>query len=565
MDERNLATWWSATFVDAAYNNGLRHAVIAPGSRSTPLTLAFAAHPGIKTHVMVDERVAGFYALGIAKSTRTVAAVITTSGTAVANLYPAVMEARASETPLLVLSADRPPMHRNIGASQTLDQIKIFGDAPLFFHEVGEPRQDKPDVSRLIVLAKQSMRIAQTGGPVHLNFAFRKPLEPVKDFVFHGSVIGNQKSVKSAITNSNEASHSQLRSTNIRLPITNYQLPTTERPLILAGPNHHRSGYGKLIAELAIQLNAPIFAESGAHDGTVFPESHVFPATDVFLRDIQPDLVIRFGHHPVSKGAEMLLSSGVRQIHFFDGKQMQNPEFAELEWIDSPADSIQFDVATPADPSWLATLQEKKSEFLSKRDVILANESSFTDLHVYQALLPKLGDVDIVVSNSFPIRDLDLMWNPALSAGGMRVFVNRGAAGIDGVTSTACGIVAGSGQPAVLFTGDLAFIHDLNALLTRSELPSRLVVVVVNNGGGTIFRMLPLNESEETHRRYFETPQDVDISALCAGYKVDFHRAESASDLTDFRFPISDAGITVLECITNPTASMNLRKNLLSA
>lgn len=558
MDERNVATWWCSTFADAAYQNGLRHAVIAPGSRSTPLTLAFAAHPGIKTHVMVDERVAGFYALGIAKSSGTAAAVITTSGTAVANLYPAVMEARASETPLLVLSADRPPMHRGIGASQTLDQIKIFGDAPLFFHEVGEPRQDKPDVNRLIVLAKQSMKFAQSGGPVHLNFAFRKPLEPGKDFVFPKSVIGNQKSEKSATMYTDQANLP-------KLPTTNYQLPNTQHPILLAGPNHHRSGYGKLISELALQLNAPIFAEPGAHDGTAFPESHVFPATDYFLRELQPDLVIRFGHHPVSKGAEILLSTGVRQIHFFDGKQMQNPEFADVEWIDSPADSIAFDITTPADPSWLATLQEKKSDFLAKRDVILANEPAFTDLHVYHELFPQLGDVDIMVSNSFPIRDVDLMWNPALSAGGMRVFVNRGAAGIDGVTSTACGIVAGSGRPAVLFTGDLAFIHDLNALLTRSELPSRLVVVVVNNGGGTIFRMLPLNESEETHRRYFETPQDVDISALCAGYKVDYHRAESASDLTDFRFPIPDGGISVIECITDPAASMTLRKKLLSS
>jgi 2-succinyl-5-enolpyruvyl-6-hydroxy-3-cyclohexene-1-carboxylate synthase len=548
MDERNLATWWCATFADAAYQNGLRHAVIAPGSRSTPLTLAFAAHPGIKTHVMVDERVAGFYALGIAKSSGIAAAVITTSGTAVANLYPAVMEARASETPLLVLSADRPPMHRGIGASQTLDQIKIFGDAPLFFHEVGEPREDKPDVNRLIVLAKQSMRVVQTGGPVHLNFAFRKPLEPSNVFSYPFSVISEESSP----TTENR----QLKTISI---------PPTQHPILLAGPNHNRSGYGKLISELALRLNAPIFAEPGAHDGTPFPESHVFPATDYFLRDIQPDLVIRFGHHPVSKGAELLLSTGIRQIHVFDGKQMQNPELVDVEWIDAPAESIQFEVDTPADPSWLATLQEKKSDFLTKRDVILANEPAFSDLHVYHELLPQLGDVDIMVSNSFPIRDLDLMWNPALSAGGMRVFVNRGAAGIDGVTSTACGIVAGSGRPAVLFTGDLAFLHDLNALLTRSELPSRLVVVVVNNGGGTIFRMLPLNESEETHRRYFETPQDVDISALCAGYKVEYQRAESASQLTAHRLQFTDSGIKVIECITDPAASMNLRKSLLSA
>ncbi|MEN9839187.1 MAG: 2-succinyl-5-enolpyruvyl-6-hydroxy-3-cyclohexene-carboxylate synthase, partial [Bacteroidota bacterium] len=300
MDERNLATWWASQFVDAAYLNGLRHAVISPGSRSTPLALAFHAHPDIRTHVIIDERVAGFFALGIAKSTGAAAAVVTTSGTAVANLYPAVLEARASETPLLVLSADRPPLHRAIGASQTLDQIKIFADAPLFFHEVGEPRTDSGDVSRLRVLATQSLRIANGGGPVHLNFAFRKPLEPGKDFVFPYSVIGNRYSVKSPLSNS------------YQIPITKYQLPNTQRPILLAGPMHHRKGYGRLIAELALALDAPIFAEPGALDGTPLPESHVFPATDRFLKNIDPDLVIRFGHHPVSKGAEILLSKGIR-------------------------------------------------------------------------------------------------------------------------------------------------------------------------------------------------------------------------------------------------------------
>jgi 2-succinyl-5-enolpyruvyl-6-hydroxy-3-cyclohexene-1-carboxylate synthase len=553
MDERNLATWWASQFVDAAYLNGLRHAVISPGSRSTPLALAFHAHPDIRTHVIIDERVAGFFALGIAKSTGAAAAVVTTSGTAVANLYPAVLEARASETPLLVLSADRPPLHRAIGASQTLDQIKIFADAPLFFHEVGEPRTDSGDVSRLRVLATQSLRIANGGGPVHLNFAFRKPLEPGKDFVFPYSVIGNRYSVKSPLSNS------------YQIPITKYQLPNTQRPILLAGPMHHRKGYGRLIAELALALDAPIFAEPGALDGTPLPESHVFPATDRFLKNIDPDLVIRFGHHPVSKGAEILLSKGIRQIHVFDGKQMQNPESVDIEWIDAPADTLRFEVTSRSEPGWMDGLNARKIAFMSKRDDILSQEPTFTDLHVHQALQAQLHGMDVMLSNSYPIRDADLMWTPANAAGGLKVFTNRGAAGIDGVTSTAAGIVAGSGRPAVLITGDVAFIHDLNALLTRTELPASLVVVVINNGGGTIFRMLPLDEPTEVHQRYFETPQDVDIAALCAGYKVDFQRFTSASSLADFRFPIPDSRITVIECVTDPSASMSIRKALASA
>lgn len=549
MDERDLATWWACQFVDAAYLHGLRHAVISPGSRSTPLALAFHAHPDIRTHVLIDERVAGFFALGLSKSTGATAAVVTTSGTAVANLYPAVLEARASETPLMVLSADRPPLHRGIGASQTLDQIKIFADAPLFFHEVGEPRTDTADVNRLRVLAAQSLRIANSGGPVHLNFAFRKPLEPTAVFSYPFSVFGGESSLK----------------TKNRQPTTKYQLPNTQRPILLAGPMHHRKGYGRIIAELALALDAPVFAEPGALDGTPLPESHVFPATDRFLRDIDPDLVIRFGHHPVSKGAEMLLSKGVRQIHVFDGKQMQNPESVELEWIDAPADSLTFAITTTSMAGWMDGLNQRKADFLARRDQLLADEPAFTDLHVHQAVLPALNGMDVMVSNSYPIRDMDLMWTPALSAGGLKVFTNRGAAGIDGVTSTAAGIVAGTGRPAVLVTGDVAFVHDLNALLTRKELSARLAVVVIDNGGGTIFRMLPLNESAEVHQRYFETPQDVDIAALCAGYNVEYHRITSASQLTDSRLLIPDAGISVLHCRTDADASMRLRKALAKA
>jgi 2-succinyl-5-enolpyruvyl-6-hydroxy-3-cyclohexene-1-carboxylate synthase len=548
MDERNLATWWASQFVDAAYVNGLRHAVISPGSRSTPLALAFHAHPDIRTHVIIDERVAGFYALGIATSSGAAAAVVTTSGTAVANLYPAVLEARASETPLLVISADRPPLHRAIGASQTLDQIKIFANAPLFFHEVGEPRTDAADVNRLRVLATQSLRIANGGGPVHLNFAFRKPLEPSAVFSFPFSVVGGASSLKTENRKQ-----------------TTISLSSTQRPILLAGPMQHRKGYGRLIAELALVLDAPIFAEPGALDGTPLPESHVFPATDRFLRNIDPDLVIRFGHHPVSKGAELLLAKGIRQIHFFDGKQMQNPESVDIEWIDAPAHTLSFEVSSRSEPGWMDGLRERKSRFMAKREELLAIEPSFTDLHVHQALQAQIVGMDVMLSNSYPIRDADLMWTPALSAGGIRVFTNRGAAGIDGVTATAAGIVAGSGRPAVLITGDVAFLHDLNALLTRTELPASLVVVVINNGGGTIFRILPLDEPTEVHQRYFETPQDVDIAALCAGYKVEYRLMNDASSLADVRFPISDSRITVIECVTDPSASMRLRKALASA
>jgi 2-succinyl-5-enolpyruvyl-6-hydroxy-3-cyclohexene-1-carboxylate synthase len=550
MDERDLATWWACQFVDAAYGSGLRHAVIAPGSRSTPLTLAFARHPRIQTHVALDERVAAFMTLGLARGTRQAAAVVTTSGTAVANLYPAVLEARASETPLLVLSADRPPMHRGIGASQTLDQIKIFADAPLFFHEVGEPRTGEADVRRLRVLASQALRIAAQGGPVHLNFPFRKPLEPTADFRFPFSVFGGPSSLK----------------TDNRKPTTVIPLPPSRRPILLAGPTHHRSGYGALIADLAVRLDAPIFAEPCAFDGTFLPESHLMPASGSLLTHAEPDLIIRFGHHPVGKGAGTLLSKHIPQVHLFDGQQMQNPEGADLTWIESPANEIDVSIGTPSEDGWMAMWQERKARFMARRGQVLADELRFTDLHTHAEVLKAIGGADLMVSNSFPVRDMDLMWDPALGSSGVTVHANRGVAGIDGVTSTAAGIVAGTGKPVTLVTGDLAFLHDLNALLLNGELAAMLTVVVVNNGGGGIFRMLPLNEAPDIRRRYFETPQQADLAALCAGFGVSHTRVESAADLRQaLTLPARSAGIRVIECMTDADASMSIRSALATA
>lgn len=550
MDERNLATWWACQFVDAAFQGGLRHAVVSPGSRSTPLTLALARHPGIRTHVALDERVAGFMALGLARGSRQAAAVVTTSGTAVANLYPAVMEARASETPLLVLSADRPPLHRGIGASQTLDQVKIFADAPLFFHEVGEPRADDADVRRLRVLAGQALRIAAQGGPVHLNFAFRKPLEPTADFRYPFSDFSGESSPN----------------TDNRQPAHVVALPPSRRPILLAGPMHHRSGYGALIADLAVRLDAPVFAEPGALDGTPLPGSHLMPSTGLLLKGADPDLIIRFGHHPVSKGAGTLLSRGIPQFHVFDGAQMQNPEAADIRWIGTPAAELGFEVAAPSETGWMAMWAERRTRFLADRAQRLDAETRFTDLHAHQEILRHIEGSDLMVSNSYPVRDLDLLWDVRLSAQGITVHTNRGAAGIDGVTSTAAGIVAGTGRALTLITGDLAFLHDLNALLLSPLLPGLLTVVVVNNGGGTIFRMLPLNESDVVHKMYFETPQNADIGALCAGFGVPHRRAAHVGGLRDaLSEPAPTAGIRVIECMTDADASMSLRNALASA
>lgn len=182
-EDGNFTFLWALEFVKELANNGLEHVVLSPGSRSTPLTMAFSLHPDIQKHVVLDERSAGFIALGIGKSTGKPAALVCTSGTAAANYYPAVIESRMSGTPLLILTADRPPQLRAIGASQAIDQIKLFGDYPVFFFEGGEPVRKQVDINRLKLLACQTFQDSIIWkGPAHVNFAFRKPLEPTPEF-----------------------------------------------------------------------------------------------------------------------------------------------------------------------------------------------------------------------------------------------------------------------------------------------------------------------------------------------------------------------------------------------
>lgn len=555
-EPQNLAFFWSTLFVRELFNEGVRNVVISPGSRSTPLTLAFSAHPGIKKTIAVDERSAAFIALGQAKASKIPSVLVCTSGTALANYAPAVFEATNSGIPLIVASADRPPHLRSIGASQTIDQIKIFGSQPVFFHEVGEPQSELEKQERLRVLARQSIQSSiEFSGVSHINFSFDKPFEPEADYLSKVEAENLHHSKRTQTDYSKETGETELSEKFWS------QLISAEKPLIIVGSTTDIS----FITPLARVLSAPILAEPGSN----IPNSkHVISGYAGFLKDpefrdqLKPDLIIRIGSYPVSKGLQKLLEEN-KEIHqiSFASPRFPNDGDTPTHRVVHLKNSLSIpDVNGNSNSKWLNSwkkISKKYSAFIIDQ---IHPSTPLTDGYIFKEageLIPKKSFT--MLSNSFPVRDLALFTDFS----GQEIYTNRGAAGIDGIISTTIGLSTVLDKTGILLIGDIAFLHDINALLSARSVESPLVIIVLNNGGGTIFRMLPVYKFKKKHTDYFETPQDVRIVSLCRGFNVDHTLVSKPEQFTPaFESYIDKPGIHVIECITDADDSMIERHKL---
>ncbi len=557
----NIALQWTNTFLKALYKHGVEHIVISPGSRSTPLTLAAASNPKLQKHVILDERSAAFTALGIGKATNIPAVLICTSGTALANYYPAVIEARQSGVPIILATADRPPNLRATGANQAIDQLKVFGDYTVFFHEVGEPRSDHTDIARLQMLAKQSVSISrEKRGPVHLNFPFRKPLEPTDNGLTRIQK-ENQNLPESTVTNRNNST-----TLNLSNALKN-KLSEAKKPLVIVGPLAPKDNTDS-IANISEVLNAPILTESSINS------SNSIRGFAGFLRDadrraqLEPDVILRFGFQPTSKSLAIALDkwNTEHHFHFASTNDWQDATFTGAERIQWMGKTLHCkNLSSSTDSNWFKKWKHTENGYEDYSKKTINAYSELTDGSIYQQFTPHIPDDHfIAVSNSFPARDINLFGqHPSV----LPLFLNRGASGIDGITSTAMGISHGLQKSGILFTGDLAFLHDTNALLKHSNMTQSLIVVVINNGGGSIFRMLPINENKQHFEPYFETPQNVNIKTLVSAYNIPHYLIKSLSDLQNIDLStISNQhnGLSVIECQTDADASMELRNKLWS-
>lgn len=526
----DVAATYCATLVDEWVALGMSDAVVAPGSRSTPMAVALAADERVAVHVVVDERSASFAALGLGLATRRPAAVLCTSGTAAAEMHAAVVEAHQAAVPMLVVTADRPPELQGVGAPQTIDQRDLYGKAVRWYCEPGPPAAGGAPWWRDLAADAWRRATGERPGPVHLNLAFREPLLGTP-----GALPPRPTPDGTPPPGAGSAVWGLVDEEVGRLSAA----VSGRRGVIVAGA---RAASGPADADavhaLGEQLGWPVLADhqSGCRD-----RDRVVTAFDSLLRDRsfagdhRPEVALRVGGLLASRvTSEWLAASGAVQVGLDRHGVVPDPDrlLARSVMADPAAACRQLAASgpRPAPPAWTRSWGEAET---AARRAISASMSARPELCEPAVAVEALAAVPdggaLVVSSSMPARDLEWYAPPR---GSVRVLSNRGANGIDGVTSTAVG-VALSGVPTVLLTGDLAFLHDSTALvgLARRRVP--LVVVVVDNDGGGIFHFLPQRSTLAGDRfeGLFGTPHGTDLVALCGAHGVPAERVTTRSGL----------------------------------
>jgi 2-succinyl-5-enolpyruvyl-6-hydroxy-3-cyclohexene-1-carboxylate synthase len=528
------------------------------------LTIAAAIHDGLRKSVVIDERSAAFIALGIGKATGKPALLICTSGTAGANYMPAVIEARESGVPLVVLTADRPPNQRGIGSSQTIDQLKLYGGQEVFFHEAGEPRIDDTDLDRLAYLARQAVQESvRLGGASHINLPFRKPLEPSGRDIEEQADLNRKQLAGHRIPDSGTG-HNTVHLSSAASSLLN----SADRPLIVAGPANPHHALQNIFETVAGKLNAPVIQEPGSSiepDGSrSINRYEQLLRIEKFTENMTPDLVIRFGDQPFTKSLLNAFQKWHKEripfLHFTARHPTQDQAMSISETVVcSPADRLDTTSLHSSNESenWLTGWQEAEKSAETVLEQTLENEKLFSDGHVFRYVSGQVPeDWNVMLSNSFIPRDMALFGGPE-----KHQFVNRGTAGIDGILSTAIGIHQSSGRATLCVLGDVAFLHDSNALLSLKNIERPFVIVIVNNGGGNIFRMLPVHQHSDFYTQYFETPQNVGFENLARAHGLDYIYSDTLNDLQHLDLKTID-GVRIVECKTDSKTSMQIRQQL---
>jgi 2-succinyl-5-enolpyruvyl-6-hydroxy-3-cyclohexene-1-carboxylate synthase len=502
-------------FVDELVRCGLRHAVTCPGSRNAPLILTLAGHPEIEAVSVIDERSAGFVALGLAKAAGRPVAVTSTSGTAAVNLHPAVVEASESRVPLLVLTADRPPELRDVGAGQAIDQLSLYGTSAKWFVEVGTHEPGRATAIHYRALACRAWWTAGWGrpGPVHLNFPLRDPLAPVPEELPAGDWAGRPDGRPwTEVREHASAPHAD------DVHDLAARIADAPRGAIVCGPTNEP--VAEPAARLAAEAGWPVLAEPtsgvrcGHHD-----RSHVVAHYDVllrverFAREHAPGVILRVGDTPTSKPLREWLARAPQVVLDPHAAWHEPTRRAELLLHAAAAPTLDALAATlemrsgERDPDWLASWRAADALV----PAALAEAPDPFEPKVLAALEPQLPDDAVVwVSSSMPVRDVEAYFPQSPKR--LRFLANRGANGIDGVVSSALGAAVASGRPTWLLTGELALLHDTGGLLAARRAGVELNIVCLNNGGGAIFDFLPVAEhaDRELYEEHIATPAGVD-------------------------------------------------------
>ena len=544
----NRNTFYAEMFVDALANAGLNAVCIAPGSRSTPLTLAFARHDGIRKYTHLDERSAAFFALGLAMKIRKPVAMVCTSGTAAANFYPAIIEANMSRVPLLVLTADRPPELRHSGANQTIDQIKMYGDHVLWSVDMALPEADPSTIAVRNLRATAARAFATANGDmnhrrqgvVHLNFPFRKPLEPleVTEDVESAANLVRQ----SPLPNRWPVERGILEPTQYQVDELVYLFEENPNGIIVCGRNALSSMSAFELAELtgySILADPLSGVRYTGQDKLVITTYETFLQTEAVDTLPEIDLMIRFGAVPTSKWLNQLIATHTPKIHIYmdeggvwadDGHTVDwqitvDPE----ELVSAIMHTMDIDAIDDTFESELTnTLRNLEQETHNAIQEQLPQK--FFDAAVVARTFEALpDDSHVFVGNSNAVRHVDQFVTASNKR--MHVYASRGASGIDGQISTALGIGAATRQHVYAILGDITFYHDMNGLLAIGRNGVTATIIVLNNNGGGIFERLPVREFEPYHTDYFLTPHGLTFEHAATLYGLEYAHVDDFDTL----------------------------------
>jgi 2-succinyl-5-enolpyruvyl-6-hydroxy-3-cyclohexene-1-carboxylate synthase len=549
----------ATALIDELVEHGLRHACVSPGSRSTPLALALERHAHVTVHVHLDERSSAFFAIGLAKALRRPVAVTCTSGTAAAELFPAVVEASQARVPLFLLTADRPPRLRGTGANQTIDQVRLFGAYARAYlaPDVPTSLRDALDWRRMGREAVSACGGPQPG-PVHVNCSFEEPLVPTGDLVEAparepGQVERPDRNPEPLAADVERFAHEL----------------SGARGVVVAGSSWWMAP-GE-VAQLADQVGWPLLAEptSGLRrPAWALAAGQALVGSTGFLERHRPELVLQVGATPTTRATQAVVASAERLLVVDRFHMDPDPERRAAWRLHANADRLAAAVLSRgierAPGVWSATWKELDAHARRAMDDVLDASDEPTELRLARdlaAAIPESGT--LFVGNSMPIRDLDVAMSPR---DGLQVLANRGASGIDGMVSTALGVAAAGTGPTFALIGDLSLLYDASALLWNGALlPSDVVLVVPNNRGGAIFGSLDQRELPERDR-LFVTPHDVDLRAVCAAAGVGHRQVDQMTALGEALVDAKAAGgIRVIEVAADAERSRSQRLDVRAA
>jgi 2-succinyl-5-enolpyruvyl-6-hydroxy-3-cyclohexene-1-carboxylate synthase len=538
MNNRQINSLWSSIIIEELIRQGADFFCISPGSRSTPRTVAIARNPKARWKMFADERSAAFFALGYGRATARPAVLICTSGTAVANYFPAIVEASMDFQPILVLSADRPFELLECGANQTIRQENIFGSYTRWHMQLPVPSKEIPLKALLSTIAHAVVKtIGSPAGPVHLNQPFREPLEPeipdlkdawaapLQEWLENGKPSG-----KSALPEKEPDAET--------LSLLREALAVAKEPLIIAG-NMQKPEEAEAVEQLALELQIPLYTDfsSGLRlKSTTRPWQLAF-ASPHFTRHFKPDLVLHFGGHIIAKQPAAAIREW-KPKHYIVVKNHAN----RLSPDHNVTLSIEASIAsTAAKLKGCRTLSSgiinaATEEFFRRAeeeiDAECIGNKPVTEISAAR-LVSRLitAQQRLFLSNSMPVRDMD---NFACSSHphAIRSAINRGASGIDGIISTAAGFAEGDGKSTTLIIGDIAFLHDLNALSLLGAMTVPLQIIVLNNNGGGIFSFLPIAEYRDLMETHFATPQNYSIRSAAETFGLDYACPQTNQEFT---------------------------------